>query len=99
VRTENGAGTAGECRAALRRMEERFEGIQRRRPTQAGLLASQQVEIYMLTEQVALLERQCRGQREHEFLRPTQERLARTVQSCRASAANPGSDCVPRVAW
>ncbi|MBL8345509.1 MAG: hypothetical protein JNN03_08705 [Rubrivivax sp.] len=101
-RTENGAGSTGgtgDCKASLRRMEERFEGIQRRRPSQADRLAFQQVEMYMLTEQMALLERQCRGQREYEFLRPTQERLARTLQTCRESASNPGNDCVPRVAW
>ena len=60
-------------------MEERFEGIQRRRPAQADRLAAQQVEIFMLTEQMGLLERLCRGQREYEFLRPTQERLARAL--------------------
>ena len=80
-------------------MEERFETIQRRRPAQADRLATQQVEIYMLTEQMGLLERLCRGQREYEFLRPTQERLARTLQACRESAANPVNDCVPRVPW
>lgn len=90
---------SGDCRASLRRMEERFEVIQRRRPAQADRLATQQVEIYMLTEQMGLLERACRGQREYEFLRPTQERLARTLQGCRSSAGNPVSDCVPRVAW
>jgi hypothetical protein len=92
-------GNNSECRTALRRMEERFEGINRRRPPQAANLAVQQVELYMLSEQVALLERLCRGQREYEFLKPMQERLARTQQACRASAAQPGSDCVPRVAW
>jgi len=94
-RPDNGA----DCKAALRRMEERFEVIQRRRPAQADRLASQQVEIFMLTEQVGVLERLCRGQREFEFLRPTQDRLARALQDCRASAANPLNDCVPRVAW
>jgi len=93
------AGATADCKASLRRMEERFEGIQRRRPSQADRVAAQQVEMFMLTEQVALLERQCRGQREYEFLRPTQERLARTLQTCRESASNPSSDCVPRVAW
>lgn len=92
-------GTGGDCRAALRRMEERFEGIQRRRPAQPERLATQQVEIFMLTEQMGLLERLCRGQREYEFLRPTQERLARALQGCRETAANPVNDCVPRVAW
>lgn len=93
-------GTGGpDCRSSLRRMEERFEGIQRRRPAQADRLATQQVEMFMLTEQMALLERLCRGQREYEFLRPTQERLARALQGCRETAANPVSDCVPRVAW
>lgn len=98
---ENGAASpgTGDCRTSLRRMEERFDGIQRRRPSQADRLASQQVEIFMLTEQVALLERQCRGQREYEFLRPTQERLARTLQTCRESATKPAADCIPRVAW
>lgn len=91
--------TGAECKASLRRMEERFELIQRRRPAQADRLATQQVEIYMLTEQMGLLERLCRGQREYEFLRPTRERLARTLQACRDSAANPVNDCVPRVAW
>ncbi len=92
-------GGVGDCRTSLRKMEERFEGIQRRRPSQAARLASQQVEIFMLTEQVALLERQCRGQREYEFLRPTQERLARTLQTCRESASKPANDCVARIAW
>lgn len=95
ARSDNGA----ECKSALRRMEDRFEGIQRRRPAQADRLAAQQVEIYMLTEQVGVLERLCRGQREFEFLRPTQERLARALQDCRTSAPNPINDCVPRVAW
>ncbi|MCW5634009.1 MAG: hypothetical protein KIT17_11810 [Rubrivivax sp.] len=93
------AGAPGECRAALRRMEERFEAIQRRRPAQPDRLASQQVEIYMLTEQMGLLERLCRGEREYDFLRPTQERLARTLAACRGSTPNPVNDCVPRVAW
>ncbi|MBK9137023.1 MAG: hypothetical protein IPM15_22365 [Betaproteobacteria bacterium] len=93
------APDSADCKTALRRMEERFDGIQRRRPAQADRLASQQVEIYMLTEQKALLERLCRGQREHDFLRPTQERLARALQGCREIAANPASDCVARVAW
>lgn len=97
--TGSTANAAADCRASLRRMEERFEAIQRRRPAQADRLATQQVEIYMLTEQMGLLERLCRGQREHEFLRPTQERLARTLQACRESAPNPVNDCVPRVAW
>jgi hypothetical protein len=95
-RGENGAG---DCKTALRRMEERFETIQRRRPAQADRLATQQVEIYMLTEQMGVLERLCRNQREYDFLRPTQERLARALQACRAAAANPVNDCVPRVAW
>ncbi len=105
ARTDSGAGgtgtgaSTGDCRTSLRRMEERFEGIQRRRPSQADRLAAQQVEMFMLTEQVALLERQCRGQREYEFLRPTQERLARTLQTCRESATRPANDCVPRIAW
>lgn len=98
ARADNGAA-GGECKASLRRMEERFEGIQRRRPPQADRLAAQQVEIYMLTEQMGLLERLCRGQREYEFLRPTQERLARALQACRESTPNPVNDCVPRVAW
>jgi len=93
------APDSADCKTALRRMEERFDGIQRRRPAQADRLASQQVEIYMLTEQKALLERLCRGQREHDFLRLTQERLARALQGCREIAANPASDCVARVAW
>ena len=95
ARADNGT----ECKAALRRMEDRFEQIQRRRPSQAEPLATQQVEIYMLTEQMGVLERLCRNQREHDFLRPTQERLARALQACRAAAANPLNDCVPRVAW
>lgn len=94
-----GDSTGTECKASLRRMEERFELIQRRRPAQAVRLATQQVEIYMLTEQMGLLERLCRGQREFEFLQPTKERLARTLQACRESAAQPVNDCVPRVAW
>ncbi|MFO1267439.1 MAG: hypothetical protein U1F67_12070 [Rubrivivax sp.] len=106
-RTESGSGSSagnaanagGDCRTALRRMEERFETIQRRRPAQADRLATQQVEIYMLTEQMGLLEHLCRGQREYDFLRPAQERLARTLQACRESASNPVSDCVPRVPW
>jgi len=103
-RPENGAAaaagaTGGECKASLRRMEERFEGIQRRRPAQADRLAVQQTEIFMLTDQVGLLERLCRGQREYEFLRPTQQQLARTLQACRETAANPINDCVPRIAW
>lgn len=97
--TGTGTGTGTECKSALRRMEERFEVIQRRRPAQADRLAQQQVEIFMLTEQVGVLERLCRGQREFEFLRPTQERLARALQDCRNSAANAINDCVPRVAW
>lgn len=96
---DGGTALAGECKASLRRMEERFEGIQRRRPSQADRLATQQVEIYMLTEQMGLLERLCRGQREYEFLRPTQERLARTLQACREGTPNPVNDCVPRIAW
>ncbi|MBI5718476.1 MAG: hypothetical protein HZC37_12410 [Burkholderiales bacterium] len=96
--SDESAGS-NDCKASLRRMEERFEGIQRRRPSQADRLATQQVEIFMLTEQMGLLERLCRGQREYEFLRPTQERLARTLQSCRGSASNPLNDCVPRIAW
>lgn len=88
-----------DCKLALRRMEERFETIQRRRPARADRLSAQQVEIYMLTEQMGLLERLCRGQREYEFLQPTRDRLARALQSCRESAANPVNDCVPRVAW
>jgi hypothetical protein len=48
---------------------------------------------------MGLLERLCRGQREYEFLRPTQERLARTLQACRESSPNAVNDCVPRVAW
>jgi hypothetical protein len=96
----NAASTANaECKPALRRMEERFEQIQRRRPPQADPLAVQQVEIFMLTEQMGLLERSCRGQREYDFLKPTQDRLARALQACRGSAANPVTDCVPRVAW
>jgi hypothetical protein len=102
-----GAGTAAprsdngspDCKTALRRMEERFEQIQRRRPAQADRLAAQQVEIFMLTEQMGVLERLCRNQREYDFLRPTQDRLARALQECRAGAANPVNDCVPRVAW
>ena len=97
ARADNNNGT--DCKTALRRMEERFEVINRRRPAGAERLAAQQVEIFMLTEQMGLLERQCRGQREYDFLRPTRERLARALQTCRDSAANPVNDCVPRVAW
>lgn len=93
------ADAGGDCKLSLRRMEDRFEGIQRRRPAQADRLAVQQVEIFMLTEQMGLLERLCRGQREYDFLRPTQEQLARALQGCRDTAANPARDCVPRVAW
>ncbi|MBL8324927.1 MAG: hypothetical protein JNJ89_08205 [Rubrivivax sp.] len=93
------ADGGAECKAALRRMEERFEVVQRRRPAQPDRLAALQVEIFMLTEQVGVLERLCRGQREYDFLRPTQDRLARALQDCRASAPNPINDCVPRVAW
>ncbi|MBL8341763.1 MAG: hypothetical protein JNL30_09875 [Rubrivivax sp.] len=93
------ADGGAECKAALRRMEERFEALQRRRPPQPDRLSSQQVEIYMLTEQVGVLERLCHGQREYDFLRPTQDRLARALQECRGSAPNPINDCVPRVAW
>jgi len=102
-RPENGTAgattAAGDCKASLRRMEERFEGLQRRRPAQADRLAVMQTEIFMLTEQVGLLERSCRGQREYEFLGPTRQQLARTLQTCRETAANPINDCVPRIAW
>lgn len=95
ARADNG----GDCKTALRRMEERFEAQQRKRPAQADRLAVQQMEIYMLTQQMGVLERLCRNQREHDFLRPTQERLARALQACRAEAPSPVNDCVPRVAW
>ncbi len=93
------ADSGADCKTELRRMEGRFEVIERRRPAAADRLAAQQVEIFMLTEQMSLLERACRGQREYDFLRPTRERLARALQACRDSAPNPVSDCVPRVAW
>ncbi|MFO1285450.1 MAG: hypothetical protein U1F49_02210 [Rubrivivax sp.] len=105
-RTESGSGSSagnaanagGDCRTALRRMEERFETIQRRRPAQADRLATQQVEIYMLTEQMGLLEHLCRGQREYDFLRPARAPRAHATAGLPRVGFEPGERLrAPRV--